>query len=86
MHGNQSGIFCLTLHLEISLTLLDLLAGLPTPDLLNCVLKGTVQRKLTGVVSYTNQEVFYSHLTADILFLKIKRTSSLNRKKPVSAA
>ncbi len=48
-----------------------------------CILriKGTVQRKLTGVVSYINQEIFQSYWTADILFLKLKETYSLNRKK-----
>jgi hypothetical protein len=49
-------------------------------------LKGTVQRKLTGVLSYINWEIFHSHWTTDILFLKWKGTYSLNRKKPVSAA
>jgi hypothetical protein len=49
-------------------------------------IKGTVQRKLTGVVSYINREVFHSHWTANILFLKLWGTCSLNRKKPVSAA
>jgi hypothetical protein len=42
-------------------------------------LKGTVQRKLTGVESDINQKVFLS-------FLNFKGTCSLNSKKPVSAA
>jgi hypothetical protein len=48
-------------------------------------LKGTVQRKLTGVVSYISQEVFRCHRTADISFLNFNGTCSLNSKKPVSA-
>ncbi len=49
-------------------------------------LKGTVQRKLTGVESDINQKVFLSHWTADIYFLNFKGTCSLNSKKPVSVA
>jgi hypothetical protein len=43
-------------------------------------LKGTVQRKLRGVKYYINKKVFFSHWTADILFLNLKGTGSLNRK------
>ncbi len=48
--------------------------------------KGTVQRKLRGVEYYINKKVYFSHWTADILFLNLKGTGSLNRKKHVSAA
>ncbi len=49
-------------------------------------LKGTTQRKLTGVVSYINRDVYHSHKTTLILFLKLKGTCSLNSRKPDSAA
>jgi hypothetical protein len=49
-------------------------------------LKGTVQRKLTGVKIYINQEVFQSHRTANILFIKLKGIWSLNCPKPILAA
>jgi hypothetical protein len=49
-------------------------------------LKGTVQRKLTGVESDINQKVFLLNYTADISFSNFKGTCSLNSKKPVSAA
>jgi hypothetical protein len=48
--------------------------------------KGTVQWKLTGVESDTNQKVFLLHRIADIYFLYFNGTCSLNSKKPVSAA
>ncbi len=52
----------------------------------NCNLKGTVQRKLTGVQSDINRKVFLSHWTADISFLNFKGSCSLISKKLVSAA
>ncbi len=45
------------------------------------LLKCTVQRKLNGVVSYINREVFHSHWTACIIFFNLKETCSLNHKK-----
>ncbi len=53
---------------------------------LDYTFKGTVQRKLTGVESDINRKVFLTHWTADISFLNVKGTCSLNSKKPVSAA
>ncbi len=35
-------------------------------------LKGTVHQKLRGVEYYINKKVFFSHWTADILFLNLK--------------
>ncbi len=50
------------------------------------LIKGTVQRKLTGVESDINRKVFLSHWTADISILNFMGTCSQNSKKPVSAA
>jgi hypothetical protein len=47
--------------------------------------KGTVQRKLTGVESDINGKVFLSHLTADISVSNFKGTCSLNSKKAAKA-
>jgi hypothetical protein len=52
----------------------------------NKILKGTVQRKLTGVESDINRKVFLSHGTTGISFFNFKANRSLNSKKPVSAA
>jgi hypothetical protein len=49
-------------------------------------LKGTTLQKLTGDVSYINRDVYHTHKTTRILFLKLKGTCSLNRRKPDSAA
>jgi hypothetical protein len=52
---------------------------------LRCIItsgiKGTVQRKLRGVVSDSRGKDFLSLLTADILFLNLNGTGSLNFKK-----
>ncbi len=50
------------------------------------ILKGAVQRKLTGVESDINRKAFLSHWTADTYFLNFKGTCSLNNKTPVSEA
>jgi hypothetical protein len=42
--------------------------GLWIDTTLDYTFKGTVQRKLTGVISYISWEVLHSHWTADILF------------------
>jgi hypothetical protein len=56
--------------------LLDYTIWLDLPSL-----KGTVQRKLTGVESCM---VFLLHWSTGILFLNVKRTGSSNRNKQVS--
>ncbi len=56
------------------------------PSLHLSIFKGIVQRKSTGVECGISRKVFLSHWTADILFFNLKRTFSLNRKKPVLAA
>ncbi len=47
---------------------------------------GIVQWELTWVENFSSRKVLLSHWTADILFLNLKETCSLNCKKPVLVA
>jgi hypothetical protein len=49
-------------------------------------LKGIVQKKLTRVISFITQKVFLQPRIADILYLRLKGTLSLNCTKLVSVA